>query len=251
LCDVGGGGRKHTHTHSHTHVHTHKHTSHAHTSTRTHTHTHTHTHTYTHIHVHTRTHTHVLTRVHARTCTRQAGPEPFPVVTYTRALALVRAHAAQHPRFFGADVPAWGDALGSEHEKWLAGQHFRSPVFVVNYPAAIKPFYMRLNDYAAHGASPSGSDSNNSSNNSSNATCSDSSSSSSRIDDKNAGAANSSWFPFPRCDDAAAHGPTVACFDLLLPDIGELCGGSQREERYEHLLARMKHDKMNVDSYSW
>jgi asparaginyl-tRNA synthetase len=28
---------------------------------------------------------------------------------------------------------------------------------------------------------------------------------------------------------------TVNCFDLIIPGVGELIGGSEREERYEHL----------------
>jgi len=33
---------------------------------------------------------------------------------------------------------------------------------------------------------------------------------------------------------------TVACFDLLLPHVGELVGGSLREHRYEHLVEKMR-----------
>jgi asparaginyl-tRNA synthetase len=39
-------------------------------------------------------------------------------------------------------------------------------------------------------------------------------------------------------------GKTVAAMDILAPGIGEIVGGSQREERYENLVARMK--EMNV-----
>mgnify|MGYP003655992244 FL=1 len=39
-------------------------------------------------------------------------------------------------------------------------------------------------------------------------------------------------------------GKTVAAMDILFPGIGEIVGGSQREERYEKLVARM--DEMNV-----
>ncbi len=39
-------------------------------------------------------------------------------------------------------------------------------------------------------------------------------------------------------------GKTVAGMDLLVPRVGELMGGSQREERYDHLIARM--EEMNV-----
>lgn len=46
-------------------------------------------------------------------------------------------------------------------------------------------------------------------------------------------------------------GKTVAACDLLVPHVGELCGGSQREERYDVLKARMQELGMDVDSYQW
>ena len=71
----------------------------------------------------------------------------------------------------------WGTDLQTEHERYLTEEHVRPPVIVMNYPTAIKAFYMRLND-----------------------------------DDK-----------------------TVAAMDVLAPGIGEIIGGSQREERLGHL----------------
>ncbi|MBC8061875.1 MAG: asparagine--tRNA ligase [Clostridiaceae bacterium] len=44
---------------------------------------------------------------------------------------------------------------------------------------------------------------------------------------------------------------TVAAMDLLVPGIGEIIGGSQREERYEVLSARMKELKLNEEDYWW
>ena len=41
---------------------------------------------------------------------------------------------------------AWGIDLQSEHERYLAEEHFKSPVVVKNYPKDIKAFYMRQND---------------------------------------------------------------------------------------------------------
>ncbi|MGP6243198.1 asparagine--tRNA ligase, partial [Aeromonas salmonicida subsp. salmonicida] len=41
---------------------------------------------------------------------------------------------------------SWGIDLSSEHERYLAEEHFKSPVVVKNYPKDIKAFYMRLND---------------------------------------------------------------------------------------------------------
>jgi asparaginyl-tRNA synthetase len=46
-------------------------------------------------------------------------------------------------------------------------------------------------------------------------------------------------------------GKTVAAADLLVPGIGELVGGSQREENYEKLLNRIKELGMNPEDYSW
>ncbi len=39
----------------------------------------------------------------------------------------------------------WGCDLQTEHEKYLTDEYFKKPVFVVNYPADIKSFYMKQN----------------------------------------------------------------------------------------------------------
>ena len=46
-------------------------------------------------------------------------------------------------------------------------------------------------------------------------------------------------------------GKTVAAVDLLVPGVGELVGGSQREERLDVLVNRMKELGMNLDNYQW
>lgn len=46
-------------------------------------------------------------------------------------------------------------------------------------------------------------------------------------------------------------GKTVAADDLLVPGIGEIIGGSQREENYDKLLARMKELNMPLENYEW
>jgi asparaginyl-tRNA synthetase len=81
----------------------------------------------------------------------------------------------------------WGVDLQSEHERYLTEKHVKKPVIVMNYPKAIKAFYMRVND----------------------------------------------------------DGRTVAAMDVLAPGIGEIIGGSQREERLEVLDARM--DEIGID----
>jgi aspartyl/asparaginyl-tRNA synthetase len=40
----------------------------------------------------------------------------------------------------------WGVDLQSEHERYLTEKYAKKPVIVINYPKAIKAFYMRLND---------------------------------------------------------------------------------------------------------
>lgn len=46
-------------------------------------------------------------------------------------------------------------------------------------------------------------------------------------------------------------GQTVAASDLLVPGIGEIIGGSQREERYDVLLARIKELGLKEEDYWW
>lgn len=53
---------------------------------------------------------------------------------------------------------------------------------------------------------------------------------------------------YMRCND---DGRTVRAMDVLVPRIGEIIGGSQREERYDVLLARMRECGLNPDDYWW
>ena len=46
-------------------------------------------------------------------------------------------------------------------------------------------------------------------------------------------------------------GKTVAATDLLAPGIGEIIGGSQREEDYDKLVTRMKELNMDLEEYWW
>ena len=88
---------------------------------------------------------------------------------------------------------AWGSDLQSEHERYLTEQVVGGPLFVTDYPAELKAFYMRLND----------------------------------------------------------DGRTVAAMDLLVPRVGEIIGGSQREERLEVLERRMRTCGIAPEGLSW
>lgn len=46
-------------------------------------------------------------------------------------------------------------------------------------------------------------------------------------------------------------GKTVAAMDVLVAGVGEIIGGSQREERYDNLVAKMKQFGLNEDDYWW
>lgn len=61
---------------------------------------------------------------------------PFPRITYTDAIELL------HEK--GYDDIEWGDDFGAPHETEIAN-HYDKPVFIVNYPKAIKSFYMEEN----------------------------------------------------------------------------------------------------------
>ena len=53
---------------------------------------------------------------------------------------------------------------------------------------------------------------------------------------------------YMRCNE---DGKTVRAMDVLVPRIGEIIGGSQREERYDVLVERMKESHLNPDDYWW
>jgi asparaginyl-tRNA synthetase len=112
----------------------------------------------------------------------------FGHVTYTEAIELLKK---ENSRF---EYPVeWGSDLQTEHERYLAEQIFKKPVFVTDYPKEIKAFYMRQND----------------------------------------------------------DNRTVAAMDLLAPGVGEIIGGSQREERLEVLEQRMKELGLPKEDYWW
>lgn len=112
----------------------------------------------------------------------------FARITYTEAVERLEKAA----KTFEFPVE-WGIDLQSEHERYLAEELFQKPVIVTDYPAAIKAFYMRLND-----------------------------------DQK-----------------------TVAAMDVLAPKVGEIIGGSQREERLDVLEVRIEAAGLPKDAYWW
>ncbi|WP_233970100.1 asparagine--tRNA ligase [Pectobacterium versatile] len=112
----------------------------------------------------------------------------FAQVDYTDAVEILLNCGKQfeNPVYWGVD-------LSSEHERYLAEQHFKAPVVVKNYPKDIKAFYMRMNE----------------------------------------------------------DGKTVAAMDVLAPGIGEIIGGSQREERLTQLDSRLEEMGLNKEDYWW
>jgi asparaginyl-tRNA synthetase len=120
----------------------------------------------------------------------------FERITYTQAIDILLNSTPYKKKKFQYDVQ-WGIDLQSEHERYLVEKHFKKPVIVTGYPAAIKAFYMRVNDGCAPGRE------------------------------------------------------TVAAMDILAPGIGEIVGGSQREERLDQLMARMEAMHIPTAEMSW
>ncbi len=65
----------------------------------------------------------------------------FGRITYTEAIEILEKSG----KTFEFAV-SWGMDLQTEHERYLAEEHFKKPVFVTDYPAKIKAFYMRQNE---------------------------------------------------------------------------------------------------------
>ncbi|MFO0419792.1 MAG: asparagine--tRNA ligase [Planctomycetota bacterium] len=114
--------------------------------------------------------------------------QSFERIDYTAAIDILQK--AKKKFDF---APQWGMDLQTEHERYLCEEHVGRPVVVMNYPEAIKAFYMRSNP----------------------------------------------------------DGKTVAAMDILAPGIGEIIGGSQREERLDVLDARMRKMGLVPEHYGW
>ena len=118
--------------------------------------------------------------------------KPFERVSYTEAVELLEKSGEKF------EYPVnWGTDLQAEHERFLTEKHFQAPVILYDYPATIKPFYMKVNDLAA-------------------------------TDRK-----------------------TVRAMDVLVPRVGEIIGGSQREDRLDVLESRMAEQDLSAGDYWW
>ena len=110
----------------------------------------------------------------------------FERITYTKAIELLTPYKDQ----FKYPVE-WEAGLQTEHERFITEKIYKKPVFVTDYPAGVKAFYMKQNPDVK----------------------------------------------------------TVAAVDLLVPGVGEIIGGSQREENYEVLINKIKEQGMNEETY--
>ncbi|MBN2299708.1 MAG: asparagine--tRNA ligase, partial [Acholeplasmataceae bacterium] len=67
--------------------------------------------------------------------------QPFAKVTHKEAINILLNSKEKFE-----NTPKQGQDINTEHEKYLTDKHFKSPVFIVDWPKDIKAFYMRLND---------------------------------------------------------------------------------------------------------
>lgn len=105
----------------------------------------------------------------------------FVRMDYTEGIEILKKAVADGHKFDNSNIE-WGMDLQSEHERFLTEEVVKGPMFLKNYPAGIKAFYMKQNP----------------------------------------------------------DGKTVAAVDCLVPGEGEIIGGSQREDDYEVLKAKME-----------
>jgi asparaginyl-tRNA synthetase len=113
----------------------------------------------------------------------------FKKISYSECIEILE----KNKNSFTFNNIEWGIDLQAEHEKYLCQYFGDRPVFITNYPADLKAFYMKNNP----------------------------------------------------------DGKTVACFDLLFPEIGELIGGSVREDNYQTLQEKADKQNLNTDDLSW
>jgi asparaginyl-tRNA synthetase len=67
--------------------------------------------------------------------------KPFARVSHEDAINILLNSGVKFE-----NTPKHGQDINTEHEKYLTDKHFKSPVFVIDWPKDIKAFYMRQND---------------------------------------------------------------------------------------------------------
>ena len=141
--------------------------------------------------------------------------ETFVRLPYTEGINILQEAIKNGKKF---EFPCnWGDDLASEHERYLVEEHFKKPVIMTDYPRAFKSFYMKQNPAApVPVGSPAGS---------------------------------------PEASigykGAIAPGPTMQGTDVLFPQIGEIIGGSVREESYDKLMSEIERRQMDLTHLWW
>ena len=115
----------------------------------------------------------------------------FERLPYTEGIRILE-EAVKNGKKFEFPV-SWGMDLASEHERYLVEEYFKKPVIMIDYPKAIKAFYMKINE----------------------------------------------------------DGRTVQGTDVLFPQIGEIIGGSVREENYEKLMAEIDERQIPMKDMWW
>jgi len=159
----------------------------------------------------------------------------FVRLTYTEGIDILQKAIADGHHF---EFPCnWGDDLASEHERYLVEHHFRKPVIMTDYPAAIKSFYMKQNPAATV---PGGS-----------AAGTAAASPAATVPGGSAAGTAAGSAASIGYRGTVAPGPTMQGTDVLFPQIGEIIGGSVREESYDKLLAEIDRRQMDKTHLWW
>jgi asparaginyl-tRNA synthetase len=71
---------------------------------------------------------------------------PYARITYDEAIQMIIQNSEAIKREYKlAELPQWGDDLGSQCEKYICEKLIGKPTFVYNYPKELKSFYMKQN----------------------------------------------------------------------------------------------------------
>ena len=148
--------------------------------------------------------------------------ETFVRLPYTEGINILQEAIKNGKKF---EFPCnWGDDLASEHERYLVEEHFKKPVIMTDYPSSFKSFYMKQNDTV--GTVPAVSSEAN----------------------YRGTVPNVSSVGY---NGSIAPGPTMQGTDVLFPQIGEIIGGSVREESYDKLMAEINRRGMDQTHLWW